>query len=226
MNALANYQTFSLQKQPYTKHFKALVKELITDKESLASSVVLYLDEIYAWRMKILASMQQDNTQAIKPLAQKNKKYNLLKKDFEDAIKVSEWVAEAVLAKQTTSIAADVSFSQQNKVINSLPIGVDVKSNLKKWYEYSLLMEFGIIAYLLIEEENIEIPKTKIEELSVFIRSNTQHYGAYAILLGIWQPTDYGVLTNQIRLVASIKQAEQGNVHKFSMQELKDMIGA
>lgn len=118
-----------------------------------------------------------------------------------------------------------ISYSGLKKLVQSYPI--PTLEIFVKWLESSLKLEFGIIVTALIEHNIIEQPTYQlIEELSLFLRYKIEQFGAYAILLNVWQPkeNEHGQWIENIRFVASVYQMDMDRGEPITKATLKELL--
>lgn len=99
--------------------------------------------------------------------------------------------------------------------------------NFLKWMESSLKLELGFLVAALIEDKKIEKVDSKlIKDLKYFLRRKVELFGAYAIILGIWKPSDidHSQLITNIKIVASTFQMEWQKSKPVSKIELENLL--
>ncbi len=96
----------------------------------------------------------------------------------------------------------------------------------QKIMETSLQWEFAWILSNLVLTNQINLEKNRIErELIPFLKKTITRYGAYAILLNIWQPSDFdSPLVNRIEILAASIRMDNKIYNRTSLEELKELV--
>ncbi|MGB0863692.1 MAG: hypothetical protein ACPGXZ_12295 [Saprospiraceae bacterium] len=203
------------------------------DLEALSSGL---LDDVLELRLKAIQSFLGENENVehlINELAPTLKSsYKNLNTIFNEVVSMQFEISSNILNSNNSSVSfnglkidSSISFSGLKKLVELYPVP-NIMDYLK-WMENSLKLEIGMIICALIEDEVIKVPNGDfIQQLEYFLKNKLELFGAYAILLDIWQPneSDERQLINNIKIVASAYELDAKKGKRISSQDLQNLL--
>ena len=189
---------FALEK--IVRDIKIIVKNCLTSNDDITQTVNSNLSSIFDFRMSAMQELQKHNFVVGNFTELIEDRFKVFKSDPHLSV-----LFENVLFAIRTNSRVLNSFSQPNKSFSS---NVELNSSIFKdipkisyngylnlistsapdflfplfidYLNYSLYIEFGLIAAFIINEEKLQIRPERIAQLAAFIANSTHEFGAIA----------------------------------------------
>lgn len=193
------------------------------------------LDDILELRLKAIQYFELNSKNIHTVLKEQSprlhSRYENLNTAFNEVVSTHLTISSNIVTSNFNTLFSNVqidnsiSFSGLKKLVQLYPVPNMI--DYLKWMESSLKLEIGMFVCALIENETITAPKGKlIERLEYFLKNQLELFGAYAILLNVWQPneSDERQMIRNIKIVASAYELDAKNGKKISAKDLQNLL--
>lgn len=151
---------------------------------------------------------------------------------------LAETAAEVLLAQEKIFGAVEYTMGGEtfgqiinydlDEIKNRFPTFNRPFAAIRKWVDKSLDIELALLISQMVLNNEIQLKKGKLKELTSFMINTISSCGGHAIYLGIWEPdvNDDSRITRNMEMLASIYGVDYSRGYRINQEGQKIMIEA